>query len=267
MRPRFDSFLRDLTSGLVRPRLWISLGAVEFSLKYKSTALGVLWHPLLLTIKLIALTEIFSRLFGRTAAEYLPFLGLGLVTWNLISSLIHLSCTIFIKAATHLEQIRCSTAVFVLKGLVSELAGFTISLVCALVLIQLYSGVLHWRYLPWSLLGAGSIGLAGGLLCYSLGTLCSRYRDVIHAVNSLMNIAFLLSPVLWPPMSELAGNPWLYLNPFHHFLAVVRFPLIYGGIPVTSLLVCGFLSLALLVLAAMVFNRFRSHILFWALVK
>src|SRR5258706_8908418 len=75
-------------------------------------------------------------------------------------------------------------------------------------------------------------GLAMALL---LGGICARFRDILPIVNSVMQIAFFLSPVIWRPEQLGARAIWLPLNPFYDMLKMVRDPLL---IKVPSLLAC-----------------------------
>jgi len=247
--------------------LWIKLGTIDFSLRYKSTAMGVVWHPLLVLIKIVVLSTIFSKLLNRNTSEYLPFLCLGIVTWDLISGLMHQACVVFIKSATYLEQIRCPAAVFVMKALVTELSGFFLSLTGASILLWVFSCPIYWSFLPVSLAGTSIVCLAGACLCYPLGMACSRFRDLIHANSSVLRIGFIITPVMWVPNKALADHPLVYLNPFYHFLKIVRTPLLDGSLPHFSLIVCLEITFVLFILAVLVFDRFRFRFLFWSLSK
>ena len=66
-----------------------------------------------------------------------------------------------------------------------------------------------------------------------LGILGARYRDFSYAIRTLMGPVFFLTPILWIP-DMLSGNRAMLaeLNPFTHFIAIVREPLL-GRVPST----------------------------------
>ena len=64
-----------------------------------------------------------------------------------------------------------------------------------------------------------------------LGGFCARFRDIMPIVNSVMQIAFFITPVIWKP-EQLgpAGMSKLPFNPFYDLLEIVRAPLL-GHMP------------------------------------
>ena len=96
-----------------------------------------------------------------------------------------------------------------------------------------------------------------------LGGICARFRDIMPIVNSVMQIAFFLSPVIWKPEQLGPKAVWLPFNPFYDMLEIVRSPLL-GQAP--SLLVwvaaVGYSSV-LCVVAWLFFLRARGRIAFW----
>ena len=96
-----------------------------------------------------------------------------------------------------------------------------------------------------------------------LGMVCARFRDIAPIVNSFMQLAFYMSPVLWKP--ELLGDraQWLPLNPFYTVMETVRGPLVEGGVSAivwTSAILYTLLTAAV---ALAFFIRFRGRIAFW----
>ena len=67
-------------------------------------------------------------------------------------------------------------------------------------------------------------GLALTLL---LGAFCARFRDIQPIVNSIMQIGFFMTPVIWKP-DQLgpSGIAKLPLNPFFDLLEIVRGPIL-----------------------------------------
>ena len=73
--------------------------------------------------------------------------------------------------------------------------------------------------------------ITSGLLAYLIAVICTRYRDVAQIVESILQIAFFATPVLW--MVDLLKEEirWLIdYNPFAVLLSLVRDPLL-GVVP------------------------------------
>ena len=82
-------------------------------------------------------------------------------------------------------------------------------------------------------------------------------------VNSVMQIMFFLSPVIWKPEQLGPLAVWLPLNPFYDMLEIVRGPLL-GEVP-SPLVWLGALGYSALLcgLAWFFFMRARGRIAFW----
>jgi lipopolysaccharide transport system permease protein len=100
-------------------------------------------------------------------------------------------------------------------------------------------------------------------LAVLLGSFCARFRDIQPIVNSVMQIAFFLTPVIWKPDQLGPRVRFLPLNPFFDLLDIVRAPLLgempgamtWVGAVLYSLLLCG--------VAWALFARARGRIAFW----
>jgi len=100
-------------------------------------------------------------------------------------------------------------------------------------------------------------------LALLLGCFCARFRDIQPIVNSVMQIAFFVSPVIWKADQLGPRVKLLPLNPFFDLLEIVRAPLL-GTIPsITVWLGAVLSSLALCSIAWGLFARTRGRIAFW----
>ena len=78
-----------------------------------------------------------------------------------------------------------------------------------------------------------------------------------------MLIAFLASPVLWPQGMLGANELIALLNPFTHFLAIVRDPLLGAPPPMLSVAVTTSITLGGWVAAIICHCLSRDRIVFW----
>ena len=76
-------------------------------------------------------------------------------------------------------------------------------------------------------LGLLLIGLNAVWVGLLLGLLCARFRDIPPMITNLVQVALFLTPIMWK--KEMLGRyEWTHadLNPFHHFIEIVRAPLL-----------------------------------------
>jgi ABC-2 type transport system permease protein len=96
-----------------------------------------------------------------------------------------------------------------------------------------------------------------------LGTLCTRFRDIPPIVTTVMQMMFLLTPILWRPDQVPGREAVSRLNPFYYFVELIREPLLdRPGSPdiwaVAILITLGGLAVAL-----PLYGRFRDRIVYW----
>ena len=96
-----------------------------------------------------------------------------------------------------------------------------------------------------------------------LGVLSARYRDIMHFSSTVMQIAYFLTPVLWVVPEEGPRALAAQINPFTHFIAILREPIMDGTVPVESWWVVLGCTVALMLLALVFFAMSRRKIIFW----
>jgi lipopolysaccharide transport system permease protein len=97
-----------------------------------------------------------------------------------------------------------------------------------------------------------------------LGAFCARFRDIQPIVNSVMQIAFFMTPVIWKP-TQLgpSGIAKLAFNPFFDLLEIVRGPILGSGIAATTWAGALVYSAALCAISWAFFVRARGRVTFW----
>jgi lipopolysaccharide transport system permease protein len=194
--------------------------------------------------------------------DYLPFLALSQVLWGFLSTLVSESCSAFTESEPVIRSIRMPFFLFAMRILVRNVLVLAHN-ICVIVVVFLamwiWPGATALLAIP-----ALPVWIADALaLSLLLGGICARFRDILPIVNSVMQIAFFLSPVIWKPQQLGVHAVWLPFNPFYDMLEIVRAPLL-GEAP--SLLVwVGALGYSALVcgLAWLFFLRARGRIAFW----
>jgi lipopolysaccharide transport system permease protein len=134
------------------------------------------------------------------------------------------------------------------------------------IVIVIVGGKTGWSILLWPLGLLIGITLLTGL-ALSLSILAIRFRDLPPIVNSIMTVAFYLSPVIWvktAPGQNVILDAILVWNPFYHVLQITRMPLI-GEVPTYQNWI---FSLGLLVIfwiiGLLLFSRYEKRIAYWS---
>ena len=254
--------LADLRDGLSQWRLAFALARLDLRNRYRGSVLGPLWMSLSTLVMLGGLGLLYGTLFKLDLSNYLPHLAVSLIIWQWISTFILEACGTLTGAEGVIRQMRLPYTLHALR------IAFRNSLVAAhslplIPIVFLVFGQVPGPEAFLAIFGFLLIGInmvAGGLL---LGMICARFRDIPPIVANLVQLAFFASPILWKP--ELLGDAmvWMALNPFYAMLETVRGPLVEGGGPLLAWVAAVLYTMANVVLASVLFSRFRSRIAFW----
>ena len=254
--------VRDVRGGLRLWRLAWSLGWLDIRLRYRGSMLGPFWLTISTGVMVGALGFLYAALFHMSLRDYLPYLALSQVLWGFLATLVGESCSVFTESEPVIRSIRMPFFVFAIRILVRNVLVLAHN-ICVIVVVFLAlmiwpgaTALLAIPALPLWIIDALALALL-------LGGFCARFRDILPIVNSVMQIAFFVSPVIWKPEQLKEGAVWLPLNPFYDMLAIVRDPLL-GQVP-SHLVWLGALgySAVLWALAWTFFLRARGRIAFW----
>ena len=254
--------IRDLIDGIRSWPLWFIMGWQDIKRRYRRSTLGPFWLTLSMTVLIASLGVLYGKLFKMDIVEYLPFLCLGLLVWNLISTLLTEGCTAFMVEERLIKQVRAPLSVHIYRLVWRNVIIFAhnmIVYVAVAVLFGLWPGVKALLFIP----GLAVVLLNGVWAALLLAVICTRFRDVPQIVASLVQVAFFLTPVIWMP-KLLGEDAWMaQWNPFFAFLDVMRGPLLgrypepFSWVMVLLVTVVGWM------VAFTVFRRFRGRIAYW----
>ncbi len=263
MRDALSRATADLRGGLASWQLWTLLGWYDVRRRYRRSVFGPLWTTLSMAIFVAALGALYAGFFGRPLEIYIPHLTLGFLAWTFLAGIIGGGCNAFIGAERYIKEMRVPLSAFVYRMICQHLIMLcyqSLVFVAVAVIFDIRPGLIAF-------LAVGGIALFVvnaawvGLL---MGILATRYRDVPEIVNNVVRIMFFLSPILWmPEMAGEARSLILELNPFYHFIEIVRAPLL-GNMPHPHawLLAVGTAALGW-PLTVLLFARFKGRIAYW----
>ncbi|WP_158931350.1 ABC transporter permease [Acidisphaera sp. S103] len=255
--------MADIVGGARLWRLALTLGWLDIRLRYRGSMLGPFWLTISTGVMVGALGVLYSTLFKINVREYLPFLALSQVLWGFLAALVSEACAAFTEAEGVIRSVRMPFFVFSIRTLIRNAIALAHNIVVIVVVFAIFSIWPHWE---------GLMAIPGLLvwcvdalaLTLLLGGFCARFRDIQPIVNSVMQIAFFMTPVIWKPdqlgpkrIEELA------LNPFFDLLEIVRGPILNSPIATTTWVGAIGFSLVLCVISWAFFVRARGRVTFW----
>lgn len=257
-----EAALIDLWSGVWRWRLWALLGWYDLLSRYRRTAFGPMWTTLAMAFFVAALGMLYAELFGRSPAEYIPHLAAGLLAWSLLSGIVVGGCRAFVTAANYITEMPTPLSVFVYRAIWQQLLIFLyqlLVLVAVLLAFEIVPGPAVLLALPALLLVLANAVWLATLLAIA----AARFRDLTEIVNSLLRLVFFLTPVIWLPDMVGMRARFIEINPFYHFVELLRGPLLGYEPALRSWVVALALAALGAPLALLVFARARRRIAYW----
>ena len=251
-----------MTTAILSIHVWPMLGWQEIRQRYRRSVLGPFWLTISIGVLIGGMGPLYSKLLGQDVGTYFPHLAVSLVVWMLLASLINETCTSFTSAEGFIKEARLPLTIHVLRVVWRNLIVFFHHCLILLLVFLVYRPPLGWGLLllPFAILAIGVNGVWLGLL---LGMLCARFRDIPLIVQSVVQVMFFLTPVLWQP-SALGRHAWAAdWNPLNHLLQIVRVPLLTGAVPSLSWAVVMVMTVAGFSVVTPIFARYRARIAYW----
>lgn len=239
-------------------------GWQDVAQRYRRSKVGAFWLTINMAVLIAALGLIFGTLFDAPMAEFLPFIGAGLIIWAFISTTLTDACIGFIQAEGIILHARLPLFTHILRLWWRNIIILAHNLVIIPVLLLLFGR--YWGVevflLPAALVLTSANLLWMGLI---LAVFCTRYRDMPLVVQNVIQVLFYATPLLWMPdtLPDRVGSAFLDYNPFYHLVSIMRAPLI-GEIPTpTNWLVSFSLAVVGWMGALALFGRYRHRIAYW----
>lgn len=255
--------LSDLIAGARNWRMAHLLGFSVLRQRYARSRLGQFWVSITTGVITFAFALVWSLLWGIPIAEYLPYIAIAHIGWGMITASLQ-DATTAISANAALFQNQETAFSVPIYGLVwRQLIILAHNFAVIFLVWLLFPVPLNWDlllFVPGLVLVTISCVLGG----YLIAIFAARFRDIIQVVNNILQVLYLLTPVMWYPEWIPAQHDYvLKLNPLAAYLSVIRDPLLGREIPLHNWLIAGGITAALIVLTPLIIGRVRKKLVFW----
>lgn len=209
----------------------------DVKVRYKQTALGVLWVILQPLLSTLVFTVIFGILLEvpSNGLPYPIFAYAGLLPWQYFAGALTRTSTNLVDNANLITKVYFPRLTIPLSGVLSGLVDFAVGFLLLAVLMALYRVPLTPAVLllPFFLLLAMITALGFGLWLSALNV---RYRDIKQLVPFIVQLWMYLTPVIWPvTIIPEQYRPLLALNPMTGVVSGFRWALLGDASAVTGM--------------------------------
>ena len=259
---QWNKAVSDIAEGWRRRELWEMMALQDIRQRYHRSVLGPFWITLSMGAMIGALGLLYGTIFKQDMHDYMPFLAAGFILWGLISNLIIEGTRAFTGVEGLILQLPAPLTIYVYRLLWSSLITFAHN-ASIFVLVCLWYGLNPGWTALLALPALLVLLLNGFWVALLLGLLSARFRDIPMVVASVVQVLFFITPIIWK-RDMLPGRAQLLdLNPFHHFIEILRAPLL-GQVPsLENWVVVTIVTFVGWVVALWFFSAYRRRLAYW----
>jgi lipopolysaccharide transport system permease protein len=236
----------------------------DIKVKYKQTALGILW----VILQPLAMMLIFLALFSKSGfakavpgVAYPVFILSGLIVWNLFYASVSHAAESMLQNSGIIKKIYFPRLAIPISTVLGAVLDFFIAFLIFIVFCLVYDQTIHLNalvYFPLAFLLCIVFAFGLGTLT---GALNMMYRDFRYLLPFLLQLLFFSSQIVYT--LNMIEKDWirylLALNPMNAVIELFRVPLT-GVSPDPNILLIGIVSGFIITLAGIFyFSKTQSY--------
>lgn len=236
----------------------------DVKVKYKQTALGVLWavfQPLLMT-------ALFTLSFGKVIAgqtqlnsPYPVFALSGFLLWNVFSSGLSNAGNSMVNNSNIIKKIYFPRLIIPISSILVSLIDFVMAFLIFIPVLYYYGCGFTAKsilFIPASVVLAMLASFGLGLLLSAVNV---KYRDFRYVLPFFIQAMLFVTPVIYPISISTNGifKFILKLNPMNAPIELFRCSITNGAVDVQGILVSSSTSLILLIIGIVYFRRTEKY--------
>jgi ABC-2 type transport system permease protein len=198
----------------------------------------------------------------------LPYILVGFIIWAFISGCISEGSDVFIANEGLIKQLPAPLSVHVYRLVWRQMLFFAHNLIVYAVMLVIFPQSLGWNSLtvfPALVL----LALNGAWVALLLGIVTTRFRDLAPIIQSLVQLLFFLTPIVWI-YDDLLKNAavaerarLVEFNPLLHFIEIIRQPMLGQEQHLRHWVVVLVITVVGWALTLVALTRYRSRVAYW----
>jgi ABC-2 type transport system permease protein len=215
-----DSLVTRLRNLWNRRELLSSLIRSDIRIKYKNSALGIVWSMLTPTLVLAIYWLVFAKFLKNGIPNFVVYLFAGMVVWNMFNTSLSTATGVIVVRSGLVKKVSFPREILALANVGAATFYFFIQ-VCVFGLYLLVVGhspdYAYFWLLPLAFLALYFFTAA---LAIVMSAVTVYMRDMEHFILIILQLWFFMSPIVYSyehsiaPQLHAHGLAWLYfLNP------------------------------------------------------
>ncbi len=244
-------------------RVWWFTASARTKARYARTIFGNFWLGLSNLFSIAALVVVYGTVFKvEDINTYVVYLGIGLVVWNTIAAAVSSAPNLFENNRIHLQNTNMNPIFYTLEEWSFQFQTFIQSFLLVILVLSFFKGSILINVFSTGLLPLLNLFLFLYWLPVLICLIGARYRDFYQLVPIILQLVFLLSPILYEK-NRLGNMIWIAnLNPFFRILSPVRDGILNGQFNLPENIFIFAINILGSWLALRVLNQYRASLPF-----
>ena len=233
----------------------------DFKVKYKRSALGMLWSLLYPVLMMCVMALVFRNVFRFSApgVSYLSYLMTGLTLFNYFSEASNLAMSSVVANFSLIGKVYMPKYIFPLSKCLFVGINFLLTLLPLYAVILLTGTGLCWQHLLLPYVFVCLLGFTLGMSLL-LSAAAVFLRDLFYIYGIILTVWTYLTPIMYD--IRMIGSARLIalmkLNPLYQYISFARTIVLFHATPSASQFLLCFISAALVLAAGAVFFRSKQ---------
>jgi lipopolysaccharide transport system permease protein len=209
--------------------LFITLAGRDISVRYKQTALGIMWALLQPFVTMVIFTFVFNRMAKIDSGDGTPypiFLYVGLLLWQYFSNTLTNASNSMVSNASLIQKVYFPRLIVPATAAITGLIDLGVASIILGGMMVYYHVAPYWEgiiILPILIISAVLFAMGLGMF---LAAINIKYRDVRFALPFFIQIMMYVTPVIYPVKMldkfPIAKILMLWLNPISGVITTAR---------------------------------------------
>ena len=245
-------------------KAFLLLASLDIKLRYRRSTLGPLWITLTSSFFILFLSLLWTKILDIKFSSFFLNFSFGYIFWLWFLANITDSSNGFMSDKTYLMQHKIPMITFVFRHFFKNFYILLHNLILILV-IALFFVNLNFLSLLVFPLHFFIVSISLFSMSLILTVLCTRFHDLNPIVNSLMQVIFFSTPILWPEekLRDIGYDFLIDFNPFAQWISLLKTPISGVVFDFSDYLIPLIYMVIFVLFALYIVGRSKKKIMLW----
>lgn len=231
----------------------------DLKVKYRRSALGLLWsilNPLLMMLVITTVFQYVMKFDTSQISDFTIFYLTGSLIFNFVSESTSTALTSIVSASSLIKKVYIPKYIFPLEKTLFSFVNLLFSLIALVIMLIVRQTPITWTIIlfPIPLIYTLLFCIGFGLILSALNVF---FRDIAHLYSVWITAWMYLTPVIYSvSMLPEWMQPIMKINPLYHYITYFRNVVMDGVVPdLKANLICICTALFALLLGALIFKK------------